>query len=127
MATADINHIFISGRMTKKPEIKITPVGEVCEFTLATHRVIRSRQANGPQIKTVFITCECWGARGKALAGIIGQGDSLTLEGDLVIDTWGDGKHKVMIRVRDWHLNRRKKAITVVAPVVIQPEATPAA
>lgn len=80
---ADINKIFISGRITKDSEIRFTPSQmAILKFTVA------NGQGYGDNKKTFFFDCTMFGKYAEAMEKILKKGTPVTIEGRLQIEEW---------------------------------------
>lgn len=75
-----INHVVLTGRVTKDIELKVTPTGKsVCSFSLAVNRKFvqdGERQAD-------FINCQLWGKSAETLEKYGKKGMLIGVEGRL--------------------------------------------
>ena len=85
----NINHITISGNITREIEIRKTPKGmTVCNLTLANNA---KRTANGQLVeKTTFVDVTLWGVTAETVHKFLKKGDPLIVEGRLSMDQWAD-------------------------------------
>lgn len=74
-----MNKIFITGRITRDPELKTTNSGtEVCNFDVAVDR--RRKDADGNKV-TDFFPCSAWGKSGVFVNTYFHKGDGINIEG----------------------------------------------
>ena len=80
----DINEIILVGRLTKDPEIKMTPNNfKSARFTVASSDDYKK---NGETIKrTNFINCEAYGATAEILEKYAGKGKQVAVVGKMYI------------------------------------------
>lgn len=82
-----MNRIFISGRLTKNPELKVTASGiEVCNLTVAVDRKVGK---DGDK-KCDFIDCTAWRKTGVFVEKYFHKGDGINLEGTLQSEKYTD-------------------------------------
>lgn len=94
-----LNHIVLSGRLTKRPELRYTQAGKpVANFTLAVDRDFSS---NGEK-ETDFIDIVAWNKTAELASNYLDKGQQAEVSGRLQIRDWTD---------RDG--NRRKSAEVV--------------
>lgn len=97
-----INKVFLSGNLTRDPELRATPGGEpVLEFGLAVND--RVRDSSGEWVdRPNFVDCTVWGRRAEALAKILTKGFKVCVEGSLRYSSWEDretGQRRSKLRV----------------------------
>lgn len=82
-----MNRIFISGRLTKNPELRATWNGiEVCNFTVAVDRKV----GKDGEKKCDFIDCTAWRKTGVFVEKYFHKGDGISLEGTLQSEKYTD-------------------------------------
>ena len=73
-----INRVILVGRLTKEPEIRMTPSGaKVCQYTLAVNR---NRKAEG-QPEADFINCVSWNKTAELMNQYLSKGALIGIEG----------------------------------------------
>lgn len=83
-----LNHITISGRLTRDPELRRTGQGTaVTSFTVAVDRDIPGKDGSR---ETDFIDCVAWRQTGEFVAKYFTQGRMIIVDGKLQIRTWKD-------------------------------------
>ena len=83
-----LNHIVLTGRLTKDPELRTTPSGtQVAAFTLAVERDIKN--AEGKR-ETDFIECVAWRTTAAFIAKTFHKGDGLSVIGRLQTRSYTD-------------------------------------
>lgn len=92
-----LNRVVIIGRLTRDPEMRITPNGvSVCNFTLAVDRPF----AKEGQQQVDFITCQVWNKQAENAAKYLSKGKMAAVDGRLNIDTYEkDGEKKWITKV----------------------------
>ncbi len=84
-----MNRIFLLGRLTRDPEVRITPTEKtVCTFTLAVDRPFSAK--NG-QREADFINIVTWNKTAELCGNSLTKGQRLLVEGRLQIRSY-DGK-----------------------------------
>lgn len=89
-----MNSINLTGRLTKDPELKTTPVGvAVCTFSIAVDR---------PNVKdkTDFINIVAWRNTAEFIAKYFNKGNAIGITGVLTIREYED-KNKVKQRIAE--------------------------
>ena len=100
---ANLNKVFLIGRLTRDPELRYTPNGTpVAEFGLAVSR--QYQDSNGERKEsTTFVDLVVWGKRGEVCNEYLSKGRQIFVEGRLDMSTWEtqDGqkrtKHRVVV------------------------------
>ena len=76
-----MNKTFITGRLTKDPELKTTNSGtEVCNFFVAVDRPKKDKDGNK---QTDFYSCTAWGKTGVFVSTYFHRGDGINIEGHM--------------------------------------------
>src|SRR5271157_5453581 len=101
-AMADLNKVFLMGRLTFDPELRRTPMGTaVAELRLATSRTWTNREGE-PQKETLYIDVTVWDRQAENCCQYLRKGSGIHVEGSLKLDTWDDkttGEKRSKIRV----------------------------
>jgi single-strand DNA-binding protein len=85
----NLNQTIICGNLTKDPELRSLPSGQqVCEFTVATHRVFLSKGEK--QEETEFHNVVAWGKQAEIVAKYAKKGTLVLVRGRLKTRTWDD-------------------------------------
>ena len=95
------NRVVLIGRLTKDPEIRMTPSGEkVANFTLAVDRDYKGKDGNKP---TDFINITAFGKKADFVENYLFKGMAILIEGQLRTESWktkeGYWKNKAYIAV----------------------------
>ena len=117
-----MNNIIISGRLTKKPELKQTQKGKnICEFTIAVNRGIKDN--NGNYISD-FISCRCWNYLAENLNKYQDKGDYVIVQGKLQVDNYTDkdNKQKYITYVLAENIEFTPKKKTDPVNNIVEPE-----
>lgn len=100
---ADLNKVFLMGRLTFDPELRRTPNGTaVAELRLATSRSWQSREGERKE-ETLFIDVTVWDRQAENCCQYLKKGRSVHVEGHLKMDTWDDkttGEKRSKVRVQ---------------------------
>lgn len=86
-----MNVVVISGRLTKKPELKSTTSTSVCNFSLA---VDNGKTDDNGKRGVDFIECVCFGKQAENLAKYQDKGNMLEIKGRIQIDTYTNNDNK---------------------------------
>lgn len=99
---ADLNKVFLMGRLTFDPELRRTPSGTaVSELRLATSRSWLGRDGERKE-ETLFIDVAVWDRAAEACCQYLRKGSLVHVEGSLKMDTWDDrttGEKRTKIKV----------------------------
>ena len=89
----DINNIVLSGRLTRDPELKVTPSGmSVCNFSLAVNRKWKGEE------EVSFIDCTAFGKTGEIVAEYKKKGEAVVVIGLIKQERWEkDGQKRSKI------------------------------
>jgi single-strand DNA-binding protein len=100
---ADLNKVFLMGRLTFDPELRRTPSGTaVSELRMATSRSWAGRDGERRE-ETLFIDVTVWDRQAETCCQYLRKGSGIHVEGYLRVDTWDDkttGEKRSKIRVQ---------------------------
>lgn len=100
---ADLNKVFLMGRLTFDPELRRIPSGTaVSELRLATSRTWSGRDGERRE-ETLFIDVTVWDRQAETCCQYLKKGSSVHVEGYLKMDSWDDkttGEKRSKIRVQ---------------------------
>jgi len=89
------NMVVLTGRATKKPELKTVGGGsQVCTIRMVSNKRIKNKKTDDYDEKPMYIDAECWGPRAVYAAENIDRGTILSVVGELEQDEWGEGENK---------------------------------
>ncbi len=99
---ADLNRVFLMGRLTFDPELRRTPTGTaVTELRMATTRSWSGRDGERRE-ETLFVDVTVWDRQAETCCQYLRKGSSIHVEGSLRVDTWEDkntGEKRSKIRI----------------------------
>src|SRR4051794_561127 len=99
---ADLNKVFLMGRLTFDPELRYTPSGSaVTDLRMATSRTWTSKDGDRKE-ETLFIDVTVWDRQAENCCQYLRKGSGVHVEGALKMDTWDDkttGEKRSKIRV----------------------------
>jgi single-strand DNA-binding protein len=99
---ADLNKVFLMGRLTFDPELRRTPNGTaVAELRMASTRSWGGRDGERRE-ETLFIDVTVWDRQAENCCQFLKKGSSVHVEGSLRMDTWDDkntGEKRSKVRV----------------------------
>src|SRR5271169_4856778 len=99
---ADLNKVFLMGRLTFDPELRRTTGGTaVSELRLATTRTWSGRDGERRE-ETLFINVTVWDRQAENCCQYLRKGRGIHVEGFLKVETWDDkttGEKRSRIRL----------------------------
>jgi single-strand DNA-binding protein len=99
---ADLNKVFLMGRLTFDPELRRTTGGTaVTELRMATGRSWTGRDGERRE-ETLFIDVTVWDRQAETCCQYLRKGSQIHVEGSLRMDTWDDkntGEKRSKVRV----------------------------
>jgi len=99
---ANLNKVFLIGRLVADPELRHTPNGTpYCRFRIAVNRPYKDKQGNWKE-DTLFIDIITWNTSAERIVERFNKGDRVLVEGSLRQDTWEteNGEKRSRIEVR---------------------------
>src|SRR4051794_37109504 len=113
---ADLNKVFLMGRLTFDPELRYTPSGSaVTELRMAVNRTWTGRDGDRKE-ETLYIDVTVWDRQAETCCQYLKKGSGVHVEGALKMDTWDDkttGEKRTKIKVqadRVQFLDRRESS-----------------
>jgi single-strand DNA-binding protein len=113
---ADLNKVYLMGRLTFDPELRRTPSGTaVAELRLATSRSWTGRDGERKE-ETLYIDVTVWDRQAETCCQYLKKGSGVHVEGSLKMDTWddkttGEKRSKVKVQAeRVQFLDRRESS-----------------
>lgn len=98
---ANLNSVFLIGRLTRDPELRYAPSGRaVANLGLATSRVFTT-QAGERKEQVCFVRIVVWGKQAEACSQYLTKGSQIFAEGRLQSRNWetGDGQKRSTLEV----------------------------
>lgn len=87
----DLNKVMIIGRLTRDPESKTIPSGQmVSTFSVATNRQWTDRQSNEKKSQTEYHNIVAWRRLAEICNQYLRKGSQVYLEGHLQTRSWDD-------------------------------------
>ena len=98
---ADLNRVFLAGRLTRDPELRYTSGGQaVCDLSLATGRTFITKSGDKKE-EVVFVDVIVWGRQAETAGEYLSKGSPLLVEGRLQFDAWetkeGEKRNKLKV------------------------------
>ncbi|HEY2154185.1 MAG TPA: single-stranded DNA-binding protein [Isosphaeraceae bacterium] len=129
---ADLNKVFLMGRLTFDPELRRTAGGiAVSDLRLATSRSWMGKDGERKE-ETLFIDVQVWDRQAENCCQYLRKGSGVHVEGSLKMDTWDDkttGEKRTKIKVhadRVQFLDRRDDSSSFGPSQTGDDEASPA-
>lgn len=83
-----MNSIVISGRLTRRPELKQTKTNKyMSDFSIAVNRGTKNDDG---EFETDFINCRCWNKTAENLCNYQDKGDLIIVEGSIRVENYTD-------------------------------------
>lgn len=90
MTVADLNRVFLIGRLTADPELRRTGNGTaVTDLRLATSNTWTGKDGEKREEK-LYVDITCWDKTAELACQYLRKGSSLHVEGSLKMSTWDD-------------------------------------
>lgn len=119
---ASINKVFISGNVTRDPELRSTAAGmPVLGFGVAVNDRMKNSKTGEWEDRPNFLDCTMFGARAESLSRFLSKGQKVAVEGKLRWSQWerdGQKRCKVEIIVDEVVLMSRSNDSQGTAPAV---------
>ena len=97
-----MNRVFLTGRLTKAPELRYTANNTArASFTVATNE---GKSKDGKEL-TQFVFCEAWEKDAENISRYFGKGAPIILGGRIVSNSWekdGEKHFSQTVRVIRW-------------------------
>ena len=108
-----MNRIFLTGNLTRQPELKLTPSGvKVCNLGLASNERWNDAQSGEQRESVTFVECEAWNRTAESIFEYFKKGDPILIEGTLRFDSWttdaGENRNRLKIRINRWEFMRQR-------------------
>lgn len=89
---ADLNKVFLVGRLTRDPEMRFGGGGQsgVCRLGVATNRRYMNRTTNEWVEETTFVDVVVFGRQAETSSQYLSKGREVLIEGRLNLSTWED-------------------------------------
>ena len=99
---ANLNKVFLIGRLTQDPELRYTPGGAaVTDLRMAVNRIFAGREGETKE-ETLFIDVTVWNRQAENCCQFLKKGRQVHVEGYLRTDSWDDratGEKRSKIKV----------------------------
>ena len=110
-----INKVFLSGNLTRDPEMRTTNNGfSILGFGIAVNDRRQNKQTGEWEDVPNFIDCNVLGRRAESLASMLHKGMKVTVEGKLHYSSWedretGQRRSKIDVTVDNLELPPRQR------------------
>ena len=99
-----MNRVFLTGHLTRAPEMKLTPDGsaKVCTFGMAINERWQDRETGEPRENVCFVEVSAWNRQAELVFEYFKKGSPILIEGSLRFDSWvaDDGTNRSRVTVR---------------------------
>ena len=108
-----MNRVFLSGHITRQPELKLTPAGvKVCNWGLASNERWTDQETGEQRESVTFAECHAWNRTAESIFEYFKKGDPILIEGQLRFESWetenGQKRSRLTIRVSRWEFMRQR-------------------
>ena len=107
-----INKVFISGNLTRDPELRATSGGtSVLDFGVAVNERRKNPQSGEWEDRANFVDCAMFGKRAEAVESFLSKGQKVAIEGKLRFSSWekdGQKRSKLSVIVDEIEFMSRK-------------------
>jgi single-strand DNA-binding protein len=84
----NINEVRIAGRLTRDPELRVTPKGTpICQFSVAINRTWKDGDGNKRE-EVYYADIEAWGRTAENISKYFNKGQEIYVAGYLRLDQW---------------------------------------
>ena len=113
-----INRVFISGNLTRDPEIRSTSSGTpILTFCVAVNERRKNQQTGEWEDNPNYVDCTMFGTRAESVSRFISKGSKVSVEGKLRYSSWEkDGQRRSKLDVIVDEIEFMKRNDTVPAP-----------
>ena len=88
---ANLNKVYLMGRLTRDPELRYTPKGTaVADIAMAINRYRSGGDGGERSEETTFVDVTLWGKQAETANQYLSKGREVFIEGRLQLDSWED-------------------------------------
>ena len=88
---ANLNKVYLMGRLTRDPELRYTPKGTaVADIAMAINRYRSGGDGGERTEETTFVDVTLWGRQAETANQYLAKGREVFIEGRLQLDSWED-------------------------------------
>ena len=98
-----MNRVFLSGNLTRDPELRHIPASGnvVANFGLATNERWNDARTGEQRESVCFVEIECWNRQAEIIGEFFKKGSPILVEGSLKFEQWEDaGMNRNRLKVR---------------------------
>ena len=99
-----MNRVFLTGHLTRAPELKLTPDGtaKVCTFGMAINERWTDQATGEPRENVCFVEVSAWNRQAELVFEYFKKGSPILIEGSLRFDSWqsDDGQNRSRVTIR---------------------------
>lgn len=98
-----MNRVFLTGHLTRAPELKLTPDGtaKVASFGLAVNERWTDQSTGEPRENVTFVEVSAWNRQAELIFEYFQKGSPILIEGSLRFESWeSDGQARSRVTVR---------------------------
>lgn len=122
---ADLNRVFLIGRLTRNPEVRYTSGGQaVSDLGLAVGRTYLTKTGEKKE-EVCFVDVVVWGRQAETAAQYLTKGSPIFVEGRLQMDSWetkeGEKRNRIRVLANRIQFLGRPKGASAAAPGVTGP------
>ena len=119
-----INKVFITGNLTRDPELRSTASGmPVLGFGVAVNDRVKNNQTGHWEDRPNFVDCTMFGARAESVSRFLSKGSKVAIEGKLHYSSWerdGQKRSKLDVTVDNIEFMSRSDGAQHPAPQTAQ-------
>ena len=98
-----MNRVFLTGHLTRAPEMKLTPDGsaKVASFGMAINERWTDQSTGEPRENVCFVEISAWNRQAELVFEYFKKGSPILIEGSLRFESWeSDGQTRSRVTVR---------------------------
>ena len=107
-----MNRVFLTGHMTRQPELKLTPSGvKVCNFSIASNERWLDSDTGEQRESVTYVECHAWQRTAESIFEYFKKGDPILVEGSLRFEQWqsnGQNRSRLTLRVSRWEFMQKR-------------------
>lgn len=117
---ADLNRVFLMGRLTRDPEVRYTSGGQaVADLGLAVGRTYLTKTGEKKE-EVCFLDVVVWGRQAETAKQYLSKGSPIFVEGRLQMDSWetkeGEKRNRIKVSALRVQFLGRSKGGSSAAP-----------
>ena len=126
-----MNRTFLSGNLTRSPELKLIPDGtaKVCTFGIGVNERYTDRETGEVRDQAHFFECTAWNTTAQNIFDFFKKGMPILIEGSLRQERWqneaGENRSRVSVRVTRFEFMSQRTDSDNGTPVETPPTRDP--